>query len=694
MNLTTVHSLWLAPLCLLLGVAVAWWLYRRPGAKDGLAPELAMTLAVVRAIAIALLSFLLLEPVIRTMVREVRKPVVVIAHDGSSSLMAAGDTLALRSTYEGNLKALVERLSDTYEVRSFTYGGSVREGLLFDQQDALTDISQLFREVYDRIAGPDLGAIVIDGDGIYNRGRDPRLDAERSGVPVFTIALGDTTVRPDLVLREVEHNRINYMGNEFPLVARIEARSLKGQRSRVSVTHNGKEVAAKEITINSDPYFEEVPFSLKADRPGMQRYTVEVRALSDEATSVNNTQDIYIDVLDARQKVLLLGASPHPDLGAMRNALGGLEGYETTLAFAKDFSGALEEYDLVVLHGLPSLQQPIQPVLVRAAAKGIPLLMILGQGSDLVAFNSIGAGVQVTGARPTTVDALAAVDKSFSAFTLDEEMARALERFPPMQVPFGQYELGRSANALVNQRIGAVKTAYPLIAVVQQNDRRMATIAGEGIWRWRLAAQQQYGDQQHVDRLIHKLVQYLALKVDKKRFRVEHASAFNSSEAVLFNAELYNPSYERVNEPEVELTLRDEEGRDFPYAFSRSGDSYRLDAGRLPAGRYTWNARTTLDPERFTASGELVVRPVIAELLSTVADHGLLADLAVSSEGLMVYPDDLEAVERAIRERSQIVAQSYTYTGFSDLISLRWIFFVLLGLLTVEWVARRRNGAY
>lgn len=694
MNLTTVHSLWLAPLCLLLGVAVAWWLYRRPGAKDGLAPKLAMALAVVRAVAISLVAFLLLEPVIRTMVREVRKPVVVIAHDGSSSLMAAGDTLALRSTYEKNLKALAERLSDTYEVRTFTYGGSVREGILFDQQDELTDISQLFREVHDRIAGPDLGAIVLDGDGIYNRGRDPRLDAERSGVPVFTIALGDTTVRPDLVLRDVEHNRINYMGNEFPLLARIEARSLKGQRSRVTVIHNGKEVAAKEITISSDPYFEEVPFSLKADKPGMQRYTVEVRALTDEATSVNNAQDIYIDVLDARQKVLLLGASPHPDLGAIRNALSGLEGYETTLTFAKDFSGALEEYDLVVLHRLPSLQQPIQPLLVRAAAKGIPLLVVLSQGSDLNAFNTIGAGVQVTGARPTTVDALAAVDKSFSAFTLDEEMVRALERFPPMQVPFGQYELGRSASALVNQRIGAVKTAYPLIAVVQQNDRRMATIAGEGIWRWRLAAQQQYGDQQHVDRLIHKLVQYLALKVDKKRFRVEHASAFNSSEAVLFSAELYNPSYERVNDPEVELTLRDEEGRDFPYSFSRSGDSYRLEAGRLPAGRYTWTARTTLDTERFTASGELVVRPVIAELLSTVADHGLLADLAVRTEGLMVYPDDLDAVERAIRERSQIVAQSYTYTSFSDLISLRWIFFVLLGLLTVEWVARRRNGAY
>lgn len=694
MNITTVHSLWLAPLCLALGIGLAWWLYRRASSKDGFSRNLSLLLACFRALAVSLIAFLLLEPMVRSMVREVRRPVVVIAHDGSASLMAAGDTAAIRSSYRKSLEDLAEGLSDKYEVRSFTFGGSVRDGLLFDQQDALTDISELFREVYDRLAGPDLGAVVLATDGIHNRGRDPRLDAARLGVPLFTIALGDTTVRPDLLLRSVEHNRINYLGNEFPVLARIEARSLKGQRSRVAVLYNGREVAAKELSITSDPYFEEVPFSLKAEKPGIQRYTIEVRAVVGEATDVNNSQDIYIDVLDARQKVLLIGASPHPDLGAFRNALGGLEGYETELVFAGDFTGNVEAYDLVVLHRLPSVQQPLNALLQRASAKGVPMLVILGQGTDMNAFNAMGCGVQVTGVRPSTIDALAAVDKSFSAFTVESDMQRAIERFPPMQVPFGQYDLGRSASAVVTQRIGAVRTAYPLIAVVQQNERRMATIAGEGLWRWRLADMQQNGDQQQVDRLIHKLVQYLALKVDKKRFRVEHAAAFNSSEAVLFSAELYNPSYERVNSPEVELVLRDEDGRDFPYAFSRTSDSYRLDAGRLPAGRYGWSARTELDGERFTAAGELLVRPVVAELLSTIADHGLLADLAVRSEGLMVRADGMEQVEQAIRERAQIAARSYSHSSFNDLISLRWIFFVLLALLTVEWVLRRRNGAY
>ena len=693
-NLTTVHSLWLAPLCLALGIGLAWWLYRRAGAKDGFSPLLARTLAVIRATAIALIAFFLLEPMVRVLVREVRKPVVVLAHDGSASLLLAGDTTAVREQLPKALQELADRLADRYEVRAFTYGERVREGLHFEQGDGLTDMGRLFREVYDRFMGPDLGAVIITGDGIYNRGRDPRLEVERLGVPVHAVALGDTTVRPDVVLRAVEHNRINYLGNEFPLLARIEARHLAGNRTKVTVSQDGRELAVREVAITGDPYFTEVPFTLKAPRPGLQRFTVTVSPVEGEITGTNNRQDIYIEVLDDRQRVLLLGAGPHPDLGAIRQALNGLDGYATDLAFAAAFTGVPEDYDLILLHRLPTVKHPMQALLQRAKARGVPLCFVLGQGMDMAAFNAQSAGVEVTGLRAAYSDAMATVDRNFTWFTLDEEQARALERFPPLQVPLGQYALGRSANTLLTQRIGAVRTPYPLLAMLQQGERRMATISGEGLWRWRVAAFQQHGDHGHFDRLIHKLVQFLALKVDKNRFRVEHAGSFTESDAVLFNAELYNATYELVNGPEVAIVLTDEDGREFPYAFSRAGNAYRLDAGRLPAGRYTWQARTELDAERYTASGELVVEALVAELLSTVADHGLLADLAARTGGVVVPLDGLTAIEQVIRERREIAGRSYAYASFSDLIGLRWLFFVILALLTAAWALRPRNGAY
>ena len=140
MNLTTTHSLWLAPLCLLLGIGLAWWLYRRAQGREGFSRNLSLVLAACRALAVALIAFFLLEPMVRILVREVRKPVVVLLHDGSSSLLAAGDTTALRTRYPQELERLLEDLGDRFDVRTFTYGEAVTEGLSFAQTGALTDV--------------------------------------------------------------------------------------------------------------------------------------------------------------------------------------------------------------------------------------------------------------------------------------------------------------------------------------------------------------------------------------------------------------------------------------------------------------------------------------------------------------------------------------------------------------------------
>jgi hypothetical protein len=693
-SLTTAYSLWLVVPCLLLGAISGWFLYRRAREQQGWGPGLVRLLAVLRGLLIAALAFFLLEPMVRIFVREVHKPVVVLAHDGSSSVAAAGDTVALREGYRKALEELQARLGDQYDVRALTYGASVREGLDFAQTDVQTDIDQLLRTVHDRFAGPDLGAVILDGDGIYNRGRDPQLAAEKLGVPVFTIALGDTTVRPDLVLRNVDHNRITYLGNEFPMQVRVEARHMMGKTTRLSVTHEGKEVTGKDIMINADPLLIEVPFSIKADKPGTQRYTVSLRSTEGERSRENNEQVIYIDVLDDRQKVLILALAPHPDVAAIHESLTALEGYSAEVAMAAAFTGKPEEYDLIVLHQLPSGYAAVQPVLQRIVEKNIPTWTIVGQNTAFDQLNDLGNGVEVSGGQRTTNDAQAAVDPAFSLFVFEPDDARAFERFPPLQVPIGSYEISRGASALMLQKVGVVRTPYPLLAVQHQGERHAAILCGEGLWRWRLADQQLFQSHAHFDKLVHKLVAYLALKQDKSRFRVKHPPVFSQNEPVLIDAELYNASYEPVNTSDATITLKNEEGDDLAYAFSPIGKGYRLDAGVLPPGRYTYTAATTLDGTRFTAKGEFLVKPMVAEQLSMVADHALLASMAARTQGLFVHANELDRITENIEKRGTIAARSYAHASFSDLIGLRWLFFVLLTLLVLEWALRRRNGSY
>ncbi|MBK8227024.1 MAG: hypothetical protein IPK70_07590 [Flavobacteriales bacterium] len=694
MHLTTAHSLWLAPLCLLLGALLAWWLYRKQAGREGFAPRVNLLLAVLRALAVAIIAFFLLEPMLRMLVREVRKPVVALLHDGSASLLLSGDTAAMRMVHAERMQQLEAALGERFVVRSFTYGDAIAEGLSYAQDALATDMSQALREVHDRLSGPDLAAVIIDGDGIVNRGRDPRFDADRLQVPVFTIALGDTTVRPDLAVKAVDHNRICFLGNEFPVRARIAARHLKGQRTRVLLKRGAEVIATQELLIGADPYLHESAFSVKADAAGTQRYTVEVVAVDEEASIVNNTQDFYIEVLDARQKVLILAAAPHPDLGALRTALSGVEGYAVELAYAGDFNGVPAGYDLIVLHQLPGSSSAASAFVEGAKAKGIPMLIVLGSGTRMDAYNALLAGVRVSDSRPAITDAQAVAAKDFATFNLEADLVQAIERYPPLQVPFGQYSLSRSASALAWQRVGLVRTEAPLIAVSQQDGQRSATICGEGIWRWRLADHQLHGNHDRFDRLIRKLAQFLSLKADKKRFRVDHPPVVPANEQVQFTAEVYNAAYEAVPDAKVAITLKDEEGRDYPFAFNPTANGYGASAGMLPVGRYTWKAEAQHKGERMTAQGEVHVRAVTLEQVTTVADHALLADIAARTGGKVLAPSELGGIPEALNADNRASSRSYSQPRFTDLIEMRWIFFTVLMLLAAEWALRRRSGAY
>ncbi|MBP7450070.1 MAG: hypothetical protein KA817_08530 [Flavobacteriales bacterium] len=692
MQLTTVQPLWLIIPCLLVGVGVAWLSYRNK--RQDVPGAVVPWLFAIRALAVALVAFLLLEPMLRYDQREVRKPVVVIAHDGSASLLAAGDTAFLRQRYPTALQELAEALSQDHEVRTFTYGDGVKEGLDHSQSDALTDLSQLFRNLQERLGGSELGAVIMDGDGITNRGRDPRLDAQKLGVPVYTIALGDTTVRPDLIIKEVEYNSITYLGNSFPVLVRVQAYQLKGRSTELQVIHLGKVVARREVPVTNASFMMDVPLELKADAVGPQRYTIRLVAVDGERTASNNERSIIVEVLDDRQRVLVLGAAPHPDLGAIRQALTGLEGYAVELAYANGPAPDLKDADLLVLHGLPSTRYPITPLLEQAAVQRLPTLFVVAHGTDLQALGRSQAAVTMTGARSAITDALPALNDGFPLFTLESDLARTLDRFPPLQVPFATYVLGRSAHALVVQRIGVVSTDQPLVAFAQDQERRTGVICGEGLWRWRLADQRLNGDHSRSDQLVHRMVQFLALKENKDPFRVGHEAVYSAQAQVRFSAELYNANLEAINTPDVQMQLTDSAGQELSYVFDRSGQAYTLDAGRLAPGAYSWRARTTFNGGQFTKSGLFYVQVPQLERNNTVADHALLADISALTNGNLVTTDNMSRLPELLSSRPGLQARSYVRSKYNDLIGVKALFAVLLSLLALEWFIRRRSGSY
>ena len=166
------------------------------------------------------------------------------------------------------------------------------------------------------------------------------------------------------------------------------------------------------------------------------------------------------------------------------------------------------------------------------------------------------------------------------------------------------------------------------------------------------------------------------------------------NEEIQFNAELYNQSYELVNEPEITIDITEENGDKYNFVFSRTSNAYLLNAGILPAGFYNYKAKVKLSDKELVATGKFQVKRLLLEANNTVADHQLLQNIAQKFGGKMFAPQQIDNLLKAINDNSNITSIIYEENDLKELISLKWIFFVLLSLLSLEWFFRKRNGAY
>jgi hypothetical protein len=190
-------------------------------------------------------------------------------------------------------------------------------------------------------------------------------------------------------------------------------------------------------------------------------------------------------------------------------------------------------------------------------------------------------------------------------------------------------------------------------------------------------------------------VQYLTLKEDKRKFRVTlDQNIFNENEAVSFGAELYNDNYELTNAPDVAMSVRNAQGKEFLYTFNKLGKAYTLNAGILPVGNYTFRSTTNFNGQKLLYEGRFSVQPIQLELFATTANHAALRQLSTQYGGETVLPANLASIAEKIKTSGKIKPVIYQSTRTNPLINLKWIFLLLAGLLSLEWFLRRYFGAY
>jgi len=680
-------------LCILPGVAYAMILYYKES-KSEFSKSLKWVMAVFRGLTIAVIAFLLLNPMVRTTIHHSEKPIIVFAQDNSQSVITGSDSNFYRSEFPQIMNSMLDRISSSFAVDKFTFGEILNKDFQIDYSDKLTDISALFHDINSKYAGQNVGAFILASDGIYNRGLNPLYSTDKFNFPIYSVALGDTNIQKDIILFKVNFNSIAYLNNDFPVEIYVSAYKCENMSTELTISNRDSVLFRRMINIGSDKYLETLNLHLKADVPGLQRYTVRLSGVDNEVSQTNNYQDFFIDVIEDRQKILILSQSPHPDISALKQAIVTNRNYIVEEYIVDEFSKEVSGFDLIILHGLPSASANISNILEKIASKHIPVLFMISQQTNLPLFNRQNTGIMVKGDQIFFNEANPEFNEDFTSFNLSRSTLQAVVDFPPLVSPYGNSIIQPFANILFYQRIGEVTTREPLLIFNQTAESKFGIFYGTGIWKWRMFDYSKTGNHNAFNEIINKTIQYLSVKADKSFFRIFCKNNFTENENIEFNAEVYNDNYELIYTPEVSVTINDSQNRNYSFVFNNSGSAYSLSAGKLPVDHYSYSASARSGEKIYTDRGEFTVTPLTIESVNTVANHNLLYNLAVNSGGQMFYPDQINMLYDTIIRSDHIKTIIYSSKSYSEILNFPAILVLIIIFLTAEWFMRKRAGAY
>lgn len=693
MSLNSEYPAWMFGLCILLALAYSVLLYTVR--KPVFSPRMNILLFALRFLVVLMIAMLLLNPFVKGLQKRSEKPVVLLAHDNSTSLLLNPDSTFYRQQFPELYQQFAEELSAKFQVEKYTFGSDLRSNMTPDFSEQSTNFGPVFLNIPAHYRNKNMAAMVLLSDGIYNTGINPLFLLSDLFFPVYTVALGDTVIKPDISVFDLRYNRVVSGRNDFPVEATIQVLMAKGQSGEVNLYMNDVLLSKKSFSIASDRFSSTMQFVVRDAAPGLHRMRIVTNTLPGEVVVQNNVREFYVEIIDKRPRVLIMAASPHPDLGALVAALG--DTYEVELLWERQSTVHDIDADLLILHQLPS-EGGLSAFAVELlqANSDMSLLLIPGTKTSVRGWNEIQSAFRLLNTQqPGMVESYPSVNINFSLFNLSQELTERINQFPPLMVRLGGLQQEVSAINLLHQKIRGVVTPQALFAFGAGNKRKIGVLAGSGIWRWRHFDFQRNGSHEAFNILMTKTVNYLVVNDDDNPLRIQVAQEIPFNTDVRIEAELINKSLERNNEPELSIEIsQTETGIVFPFVFNRFKDIYQLNAGRFDEGLYRYVARVSMPEGDIVAEGNFRIVAGSLEARTAVADHGLMEQIAAKTGGELYYPADILQLAGKLNSNETYKTVVHFSERFEPLISKSLLLLLIILMLSAEWLLRKSNGSY
>ena len=669
-------------------------------------PSPVWLLSSLRLVTLSLIGFLLLSPMLRSTKETRETPVVPTLIDATTSQWMGADSAQRRLALD-QWVTNSENWSDgqPWSLERFAFDRTSRnlddEG--WNPRGKRTDLGSAFETIRDRYLHRNVPAVLVVTDGRINRGPDPEYAAEKLDVPHFFIGTGDTSLVTDCEISNLRLNDVAYLGNSFPVEITAQARGARGIPLTIQVKSSDQILGQKTWTPSNDMSSTRFALEVNAEQAGPMLLKATIMSSKDlqEVTQVNNTKQATIEILESRRRVLIVARAPHPDVAALRMAIETNRHQEAAVQWMEDLQSgtSVVEHDVLILHHVEpnDLTGALSEAFQKAKA-----IWICGQATSRWDNWEVEVvGLQLAPEALIT-ESQARLSNRFEPFPLPKNLKAMAALWPPLACPTGTYTLTSSLQPALLQQVGPVATEWPLWAVREAQESRIALTFGEGFWRWRMQDIQRNGeDASAFDALVHRTIQYISSRNDVRRLRVAGPDRLDEDLRCKFVAEVYDDALSPTTDVDVNmaLTRRGQTAMNHRFVPNPDGVDLALDLGHLLPGIYDWTVECVQNGERLSQRGTTVIQAVQAEASLTPANHKLLQRLAKQSGGAFLgtldEPSDMAKLRaRWAEETAQLSAQDIVHTS-SERMPLHdqtFLLVALLASLAIEWALRRAGG--
>ena len=684
-----------------------------------------------RFLALFLLLLLLLEPVITFLFDRFEKPVVAVLVDSSASMTftdRTGDRQATLDTLLHN--DVLQQLASTYDLKAYWFAAETRPYALFSGEPVrlegrATDIGGAIRAVHDSLREANLQAFLLLTDGGNNMGQEPGRVVMDLDLPVFAIAIGDSTEQKDLSIVRIETNEIVYSGDEVAVKVMVRNSGLEETRVPVTLKERETIIDSQPLLLSATGGEQEIILRYGPEDEGFHKLTVSLPIQESEAVTQNNERHVMIQVLKSKLKVLLAAGAPGFEASFMKRALDKEKDFDMTVAVAKRGGGYysdsfppsrndLNAFDAIILLGMTratlgtSAEELIRDFV---SVEGKPLLLIpIGdQGAWAPSPLAELLPVEFTSPRerrgPATMSPqLTTEGLSHPVTRLDEDPSvneLKWSDMPPLLDAVNTCLPKAQAMVLAEYpSLNTAEPALPFISLWSLPQGKTMVINGFPLWRWDFLMWGVGKSNQEYIRFLTNALRWLTTTEQSEFVNMRTSKRmYHSGEPIDFFAQVYNEEYRALDGADVEVTIQRTdttaaplESREFSLALLQDEGSSGQYKGRLyalPPGDYQFAGSVSFRNRPLgQATGEFSVEAYSLEFFNTRMNAALLRRISQTSGGRFFTRDDIDGLGNALRleGRARSLRRSVVL----------WEHPLLLGTFLVsvfaEWTIRKRKG--